>query len=41
MNKMQRNALTLLGIAVVPASILSPDADMAVDERTTYTKVKY
>ena len=28
---MQRDALDLLGIDVVPASILSPDADMAVD----------
>ena len=38
---MQRDDLTLLGIDVVPASILSPDADMAVDERTPYTKFKY
>jgi len=33
--------LTLLGGIVVPASKLSPDADMIVDERTTYKSKLY
>lgn len=33
--------LTLLGGIVVPASKLRPDADMTVDERTTYKSKLY